>query len=73
MSLDEKGMEQAVAAFYRDDPYYPRPGRDNGMDQALWKEFKHWFLEASNAILGEGSPEAGLPALWVDLVEQQSQ
>ena len=73
MTLDEKGVEQAVAAFYRNDPYYPRPGRDNNMDQALWKEFKHWFLEASEAVLGQGSPEARLPALWVDLVEQQSQ
>ena len=70
MSMDEKGVEQAVAAFYRNDPYYPRPGRDNSMDQALWKEFKLRFLEASEAILGQGSPEACLPALWVDLVER---
>lgn len=73
MTLDEKGVEQAVAAFYRNDPYYPRPGRDNSMDQALWEEFKHRFLQVSEAILGQGSPEARLPALWVDLVEQRSQ
>ena len=73
MTLDETGVAQAVAAFYRNDPYYPRPGRDNSMDQALWEEFKHCFLDASEAILGQGSPKARLPALWVDLVEQRGQ
>ena len=72
MSLDEKGVEQAVAAFYGNDPYYPRPGRENSMDQALWKEFKQRFLEASDTIFGQGSRETRLPALWVDLVEQPS-
>ena len=67
--MDEKGVEQATAAFYRNDPYYPRPGRDNSVDQALWKEFKIHFLEASEAILGQGNPEAYLPALWVDIVK----
>lgn len=73
MSLNEKGVEQAVAAFYRNDPYYPRPGRNNSMDQALWEEFKHRFLQVSEAILAQESPEARLPALWIDLVEQRSQ
>lgn len=73
LTLDEKGVKQAVAAFYRNDPYYPRPGRDNDMDQALWKEFKERFLESSESILGQGSLEACLPVLWVDMVEQRSQ
>ena len=72
MTLDAKGVEQAVAAFYRNDPYFPRPGRDNGADQILWKEFKEGFLEASSAILGSSGPEARLPALWVDSVEQRT-
>ena len=73
MTMDKRGVEQAVTAFYRNDPYYPRPGRTDNMDQALWNEFKHQFLETSEAILGRGSPEACLPALWVALVEQLSQ
>ena len=72
MTLDAKGVEQAVAAFYRNDPYFPRPGRDNGADRMLWKEFKERFLEASSAILGEGGSQASLPALWVDLVERRA-
>ena len=72
MNLDAKGVDQAVAAFYRNDPYLPRPGRDNGADQVLWKEFKVRFLEASSAILGPRGPEARLPALWVGSVEQRT-
>ena len=72
MTLDANGVEQAVTAFYRNDPYYPRPGRDNSADQVLWKEFKQRFLEASAAILGQEGPEARLPALWVGLVEQRT-
>ena len=35
MPLDETGVEQAAAAFYRKDFYYPRPGRDDVKDQAF--------------------------------------
>lgn len=68
MPLDEKGVEQAVEAFYRNDPFYPRPRQGNSKDQALWTFFKDRFLEASEAILEHGSPEACLPALWIELV-----
>ena len=72
MTLDAKGIEQAVAAFYKNDPYYPRPGCNGGADQVLWKEFKERFLEVSAPVLGQGGPEASLPALWVGLVEQRA-
>lgn len=72
MTLDAKGVEQAVAAFYRNDPYFPRPGRDNSADQVLWKEFKDRFLEESSAILEQRGLEARLPALWVSSVEQRT-
>ena len=72
MTLDAEGVQQAVAAFYKNDPYYPRPGRVTGADQVLWDEFKERFLEASAATLGQGSPEARLPALWVGSVERRS-
>ncbi len=70
MPLDEKGVDQAVAAFYRKDPYYPRPRSGNAKDMALWIVFKDRFLEASEALLERGSPEARLPTLWVESVEQ---
>ncbi|MCJ1231589.1 hypothetical protein MMC12_008267 [Toensbergia leucococca] len=72
MPLDETGVEQAVVAFYKNDPFYPRPGHDNIQDQTLWREFKDGFLEASEAMLDQGSLEARLPVLWVDSVEQRA-
>ncbi|KAL8833618.1 MAG: hypothetical protein Q9170_004166 [Blastenia crenularia] len=65
MAMDEGGVEQAVAAFYRNDPFYPRPGQNS----VLWKEFKDGFLEASEVVLGAG---AHLPSLWISIVEQRA-
>ncbi|KAI4256808.1 MAG: hypothetical protein LQ352_001933 [Teloschistes flavicans] len=70
MSLDEEGVDQAVTAFYKNDRFCPRPGSNEAIDQALWQEFKLQFVEASQAIL-QGTPEARLPVLWVDLVEKR--
>jgi hypothetical protein len=72
ISLDKAGVEQGVIAFYKNDPFYPRPGCDNKNDQALWEKFRVRFLEVSENILGSQSPEAGLPALWVDTVEKRA-
>ena len=72
ISLDEAGMEQAVIAFYQNDPFYPRPFCDDKNDQALWRVFRDRFLEESENILGSQSPEAGLATLWVDMVEKRA-
>lgn len=71
MDLNENGVQQAVNAFYRNDPFYRRPGRSNETDQKLWTEFKSRFLECSAAMLDKESPEASLPLLWVNLVEER--
>jgi len=33
MSMDEEGMQKAVRAYWRNDPFYPHPGK------GPWKEF----------------------------------
>ena len=71
MPFNEIGVEQAMNAFYRNDPFYPRPGRDDIRDQALWNEFRAQFLQVSEDILGRESPEAHLPTLWVNKVEEE--
>ncbi|KAL8778518.1 MAG: hypothetical protein Q9213_007376 [Squamulea squamosa] len=71
IAMEKAGVEQAVRAFYLNDPYFPRPGRKTLMEQMLWTEFKTHFLEVSEAILGRESPEASLPAMWVNLIEQE--
>ena len=70
--MDEAGVEQAVAAFCKNDPFYPRPKPDDPEIQELWEKFKERFPEVSEAILGHGSPEARLPAMWVELVEEMT-
>ena len=70
ITLDEKGVERAVAAFYRNDPFYPRPGRDNRADQEIWEEFKTQFLKSSELMLGS---DTTLSLLWVALAEQKDQ
>ncbi|CAI6329518.1 unnamed protein product [Periconia digitata] len=53
LSMDGAGIEQACAAFFRNDPYYPRPGTGEEVDEKLWQVFKKRFLRSSHAILEE--------------------
>ena len=69
MSFDEDGVDQAVNAFYRNDPFYPRPGGDDGRDRSLWNAFRNRFLEVSEGLLGRQSAKAHLPVVWVDTIE----
>ncbi|KAL8669292.1 MAG: hypothetical protein Q9168_006109 [Polycauliona sp. 1 TL-2023] len=71
MSQDEAGVKQAVAAFYKNDPFYPRPGKNGEVGRQLWEEFKEQFLLSSEAILGNDRSEARLPGLWVAMVEKR--
>jgi len=71
MSMTESGVEQAVMAFWRNDPFCPRPGREEIKDQELWDTFKERFLEVSEEMVANDGPESQLPALWVKLVEQR--
>lgn len=54
MPLTEECVRQAVAAFYGNDPYFPRPGRGDEGDKRLWMVFKERFLEVSGNVLQEG-------------------
>lgn len=66
MSQDEKGIDQAVSAFMRNDPFWPRPGSEAEADQRLWKIFRKRFLEASELIFGA---ENELPQMFIDRLE----
>jgi hypothetical protein len=57
IQMDEAGVEQACAAFFKNDPFYPRPGTGGTADEELWMVFKRRFLESSRRILGEVSPD----------------
>lgn len=65
MSIDEKGIEQAVTAFFRNDPFYPRPGPggrgggEEGSSQplslSLWTAFQDRYLQTSDATIRSSS------------------
>ena len=77
ISMDEDGVEQAAKAFYRNDPYHPRPLADASCDQQLWKTFRDQYLRASDGVLGsepDGEHLRLLPGLFIKKViaEQQA-
>ncbi|SMY23640.1 unnamed protein product [Zymoseptoria tritici ST99CH_1A5] len=72
MTLDVQGIEQAAAAYMRNDPYWPRPGSEVQADQDIWEIFRVRFLEASARILGNGSELGQLFVKRLELLVQQS-
>ena len=71
MPFDEAGVEQAIEAFYKNDPFFPRPKSEDLRKQILWGEFKDTFLKASKDLIGAKSKHAPLPQLWIDKVESK--
>ena len=57
LSMDEAGIEKACEAFFKNDPFYPKPGSGEAADEELWRVFKQKFLVASRRILGEVSED----------------
>jgi hypothetical protein len=55
IQMDTGGVEQACAAFWKNDPFYPRPGTGEAADEELWAVFKDKFLESSRSVIGEKS------------------
>ncbi|KAI9766179.1 MAG: hypothetical protein M1840_006746 [Geoglossum simile] len=67
MPMDEKGVAQAVAAFFRNDPYYPRPGQD------LWAGFRARYLHTSSDIVRAANRDhrrIRLPMMFVEGIEE---
>lgn len=46
MPMDEGGIQQAVTAFFRNDPYYPRPQSS----PLLWEVFREQYLLSSKVV-----------------------
>ncbi|KAK7919891.1 zinc finger protein-domain-containing protein [Apiospora marii] len=74
MGRDEGGVEQAARAFLRNDPFYPRPGRDGDEEKELWRHFRLTFLEASESIIVKGAGNCvqlrDLPIKLMDRIEE---
>ena len=70
MSVDEAGVKQAVTAFWRNDPFYPRPI----MEPLLWAAFRVEYLQSSEVATrlydcAEAQKRRDLSKLFIDLVE----
>ena len=47
ISMDGPGVDQAVKAFLRNDPYFPRPLTGNPRDENVWRIFRESYLKTS--------------------------
>jgi hypothetical protein len=79
ISQDDNGVEQAVKAFSRNDPYFPRPFAQcqTSGDLQLCERFKAQFLECSKSFLHDRTElwteGQELPKRWVALVEVEGE
>ncbi|KAI0485355.1 zinc finger protein-domain-containing protein [Xylariaceae sp. FL0804] len=70
ISMDFDGLEQARHAFWKNDPFYPRPGREDERDSKLWSSFRAEFISASSQIIGpDDELRSHLPEKLMDMVE----
>ena len=60
ISMDQKGVDEAVDAFCVNDPYYPHPS----VDEQLWMLFRDEYLSAS-AVMVDGTHHSSLPRLFI--------
>ncbi|KAI2791645.1 hypothetical protein POX_c04511 [Penicillium oxalicum] len=67
MAMDSDGVKQAVTAFWRNDPFYPRP-EPTTHTNPLWKTFREHYLLTSKSCRSERHP---LAMKFSDLVEQE--
>ncbi|KAJ5180686.1 hypothetical protein N7492_003896 [Penicillium capsulatum] len=51
MAMDSKGVQQAATAFWRNDPYYPRPGKAYSTDISLWTVFRQHYIQTSKEFI----------------------
>jgi hypothetical protein len=58
ISRDEKGVSQAVSAFFRNDAYYPRPLGNNPAEKELWEAFSDGYIQKSNEIMGSDDDQS---------------
>ncbi|KGO43443.1 Protein of unknown function DUF3669, zinc finger protein [Penicillium expansum] len=75
MTMDPKGVEQAAAAFWSNDRYYPRPGLER--DLSLWIVFREHYIQMSETCIeivnesDEAERRRALSRQFIHLVEQE--
>lgn len=73
MEMNEKGVEQAADAFWRNDPYFPRPHLEGiEEDGWLWRAFEQRFLWTSVVLLLNEPQYQRLPGLLMQRIVQRA-
>jgi hypothetical protein len=73
ISMDEAGVEQAYKAFFKNDPYYPRPGSGEKAEKKVWVVFKMAFLDCSRRIMDEGRDKWYLAEMLMAKIEEEGE
>jgi len=60
IEMSDAGVDQAVKAAEDNDPYFPKPHKQQVEDQWLWEHFKSAYLNASNTIFAMDGIPAGM-------------
>ncbi len=75
ITKDKEGVKQAVQAFYRNDPYFPRPLSNISTDCNLWTVFAEGYDAAGNEVLTDEDDDGvkALPKIFIQqcIAEQQ--
>lgn len=70
--MDDTGVEQACKAFFKNDPFYPRPGSGRVADDRLWNVFKQRFMSTSRIILEQKNiDDVSLAEKLVQRIEEE--
>jgi Zinc finger protein. len=74
LSMDKKGVKHAVACLLRNDPYFPRPGKQHAEDRLLWCMFRDQFLGESERLLSrETQALQALPHYFVHFLVEEAE
>lgn len=71
LSKGKDGVQEACEAFFKNDPFYPRPGSVEPADEELWKIFKGKFLETSFGVLGQTGGDVTLAEKLMEMIERK--
>ena len=72
VAMDNNGVNKAVAAFWQNDPYFPRPQPIGNHNGPLWQVFKQAYLEQSENCKSEIARKRGLPEMFIRELEKEA-
>lgn len=69
----ERGIKQAVSAYFRNDPYFPKPGR---VPPELWDFFVEGYEATAREIIGgqlkwSTASKLFMPLMFIHSVEEE--